>query len=334
MRHPINYIGTYPTNWAGYYFKERLGYTSGRHTGVDYNHGTDDLGDPIYAPCNGKVVGKIPNGRVGGFGNAMIIEVNGTPPGVSGNKMYMRFLHMNTIEVAVGQTVREGQKIGSVGLTGTKAAHLHFDVWTDRNGLKAHWNYHKDTALASYEDGFRLIENNKKWNAGGELMDTDAKVKAQYYTLRGTEGTSAERKGWIGRSYEEFNSKARPEVQGRTANINNLTNAVKTLTAERNEARTQVAKLTKELLEERDKVQVLSADKTRLEAEVEGAKEAYQELEAMHQTKIAELEKTIEIKDNEIARLTKELANCGTDCDQLTGWQLIILGINKILGRK
>ena len=333
MRHPINYIGTYPTNWAGYYFKEKLGYTTGVHTGVDYNHGTDDLGDPIYAPCSGVVSGRIPNGRVGGFGNAIIITVDGTPPGVTGNKMYMRFLHMNAVSVAVGQKVSEGQVIGTVGSTGTKAAHLHFDVWTDRNGLGVHWDYHKNTQLASYEDGFRLIENNKNWNVTGDIMDTDAKVKAQYYTLRGSEGTAAERKGWIGRSYEEFNATARPEVQGRTANITNLTNAVKTLTNERNQARTQVATLTKEVLAERDRVQVLSAEKNTLQAELEGAKQAYEELKAGHDAKIAELNEVIKVKDAEIVRLSKELESCGTDCDKLTGWQMIVMGLKKIFDK-
>lgn len=31
MRQPMNYAGKYPSVWAGYVFKERLGYTSGVH---------------------------------------------------------------------------------------------------------------------------------------------------------------------------------------------------------------------------------------------------------------------------------------------------------------
>jgi hypothetical protein len=187
------------------------------------------------------------------------------------------------------------------------------------NGQYVGWSTHVN--------GVQVI-NNK-----GELMDTDAKVQAQYYTLRGNNGTANERKGWIGRSYEEFNATARPEVQGRTANITNLTNAVKTLTTERNQARTQVATLTKEVLAERDKVQVLQADKNRLQAEIDGAKEAYKQLEAQHQTKIDELNKVIEIKDKEIIRLTKELDNCQTtdgDSSDMSGWQLIKAGLVKL----
>ena len=53
-------------------------------------------------------------------------------------------------------------------------------------------------------------------------MDTDAKVAAQYNTLRGNVGTAAERKAWIGKSYEAFNATAVPEINARTANLANL----------------------------------------------------------------------------------------------------------------
>lgn len=188
MKHPMKYVGTYPSNWAGYYFKERLGYTSGVHTGVDYNHGTDDFNDPIYAIASGKVVRRISNGTVGGFGNAIIIETNETPPGVSGKKLYHRYLHLNAVYVKKGDTVKMGQRIATVGNTGGVPAHLHLDTWTDRNGLGAHWNYHKDTRLSSYEDAFKLIAKNPKWDeAGDDMTKAQAQgiVKALYKGLFG-----------------------------------------------------------------------------------------------------------------------------------------------------
>jgi hypothetical protein len=171
---------------------------------------------------------------------------------------------------------------------------------------------------------------------GNQLMDTDAKVANQYYTLRGNTGTSAERKAWIGKSYEEFNSVAKAEVNSRTQNITNLTNAVASLTKERDVARTQVATLTKEVLAERDKVQVLSADKATLQAELDGAKEAYEKLKAGHDAQIAELNNVIKIKDGEIARLSKELNVCQNnngDCADKSGWELIALGFKKLFER-
>lgn len=164
MVHPQKYNGTYTGYWAGYKFKEKLGYTTGVHTGVDYNFGSgnDDKGFTTMAICDGKVVAKISNGTVRGFGNALIIE-SLVPPGIAGTKMYHRYMHMNTIDVVKGQTVKQGQKIGTVGNTGTTYAHTHLDIWTNRNGLGAHWDYHKDTQLASYEDPYKLIERFVSW---------------------------------------------------------------------------------------------------------------------------------------------------------------------------
>ena len=337
MKQPMKYWGSYPRSWAGYVFKEKLGYTTGVHTGVDYNHGTDDKGDPIYAIASGKVVAKVPSGRVGGFGNAFIIETEGTPPGVKGSKLYHRYLHCDKIHVGVGQRVREGQVVATVGTSGGVPAHLHIDTWTDRNGLKAHWNYHKNTQLSSYEDPYYLIKNNPNWDeAGDDTMDTDAKVKAQYYTLRGNEGTSSERKAWIGKSYEQFNATARPEVQKRTARIKSLESSIKTLTRQRDEARKEVATLTKQVLAERDKVKTLEAEVEEQNAQLIGAKEAYKELETMHTEKIAELNRVIEINNKELTRLSNELKVCqnnsGDNAEQ-TGWELIVLGLKKLFER-
>jgi len=335
MRQPITYWGTYPSNWAGYYYKETLGYSSGRHTGVDYNRGVNDRGDAVYAIASGVVADTRNNGQVSGFGNAIIIKTEGTPNGISGNNLYHRYLHLDRRLVSRGQKVVKGQRIGDLGSTGTQAPHLHLDTWTDRNGLGAHWSYHKDTQLSSYEDPYRLIQANPSWDQKGisKIMDTDAKVAAQYYTLRGDNGTSAERKGWIGRSYEEFNATARPEVQGRTTKLANLTSAVTTLTKERDEARRAVGRLTAEILEERDALAVMTAKNNTLKAELQGAAEAYEELKRLNEEQINQLNSVIELNEKEIDRLNEELANCGTDCDNLTGWELIALGIKKLLGR-
>jgi hypothetical protein len=164
MVHPQKYNGSYTGYWAGYKFKEKLGYTTGVHTGVDYNYGSgnQDKGFTTMAICDGKVVAKISNGTVKGFGNALIIE-SLVPSGVKGTKMYHRYMHMDTITVSKGQTVKHGQKIGTVGNTGTTYAHTHLDVWTNRNGLGAHWEYHNNSRLESYEDPYKLIEKYKSW---------------------------------------------------------------------------------------------------------------------------------------------------------------------------
>lgn len=312
MRHPMNYLGTYPTNWAGYTFKASLGTNAGRHTGVDYNHGIDDLGDPCYAIASGKVVGIKPNGAIGGFGNALIIQTDACPPGTAGNKMFHRYLHLNSISVSVGQTVSQGQQIGAVGKTGTGAAHLHLDVWTDRNGLGVHWNYDKYTQLASYEDGFWLIENNKTWdgNSQGDIMDSDDKIKRQYMTLRGSEGTAAERRAWLGKPYDQFNVTAVPEINARETHKRNLEAAVKTLASERDTARNELAKANAELLKVQDEVRLLQARNLELTAENGGLKQSLATLEASHQKEVDELNKTIDDRNKQIADLEKQLDEC------------------------
>lgn len=162
-----------------------------------------------------------------------------------------------------------------------------------------------------------------------QIMDTEAKVQAQYYTLRGANASSAEVKGWIGKSYEQFNATARPEVDGREANRRNLENAVAVLTVERDTARTQVGTLTKEVLGLRDENAKLQAQVAEKDATINGMIEANKILEAQHQAQIAELGRVIEIKDNEIKRLTTELATC--DGESLTWSQHLVLGIKGLL---
>lgn len=176
------YVGGY---WAGYKFKDELGYTTGKHTGVDWNKGSGnaDLGLPVHAIVSGEVVARISKGDVTGFGNAIIIKT--AKPPVPGENLYHRYLHLNSVSVSVGQKVTEGQQIGTVGNTGTTYAHLHLDTWTDRNGLGVHWNYDKDTQLLSYEDPYHLITNNLNWNGGsmGEIITDDASRQIGWHLL-------------------------------------------------------------------------------------------------------------------------------------------------------
>ena len=60
----------------------------------------------------------------------------------------------------MGQTVSAGQQIGTCGNSGTKAYHLHLDLW--KANLGPHTEYHKDTQLQSYLDPFVFIENHKQ----------------------------------------------------------------------------------------------------------------------------------------------------------------------------
>lgn len=321
MKQPIVYEGTYPSKWAGYIFKESLGTGKGKHTGVDYNHGTDDLGDPIFAITGGKVVSKKTNGQVSGFGNAIIIE-SICPPTVKGTKLYHRYLHMNTIEVAVGQTVTEGQRIGTVGTSGNVPAHLHLDTWTDRNGLGVHWNYDKYTQLLSYEDPFLLIENNKNWTQGEAPMTATEEANAYRIVLnRPMEHAGSGRTGY------EFIVSADSELKAqRKANEA----VIATLVKERDDARKLAGVLTSEKLKLEDQLRISKLETASVQAELK-------ETISVYDSKIAELGKAIEIKENEIKRLSNELNSCQNssgDIEDLTGIQLLIIAIKKLLGKE
>lgn len=96
------------------------------HGGADIGGG---LGNPIYAVADGTVT-KAAEGYNGGSGNNVRID-HGKVDGVALETGYM---HMNSFEVTVGQKIKKGQQIGTVGNTGLSTApHLHFSVY--ENGV-------------------------------------------------------------------------------------------------------------------------------------------------------------------------------------------------------
>jgi murein DD-endopeptidase MepM/ murein hydrolase activator NlpD len=108
-----------------------------------FHHAIDiyvGFGSPIYAANNGKVV-SVKGGCIrgytgcnGGGGNYVIINHN-----ILG--YHTQYMHLNTIDVVEGQTVERGQKIGTMGNTGSvfptpapgsnsfAGTHLDFSAW-------------------------------------------------------------------------------------------------------------------------------------------------------------------------------------------------------------
>ena len=88
------------------------------HRGVDFSAPT---GTPISAAAGGTVTF---SGEQGGYGNVVIID--------HGDGTESRYAHQHTLDVAVGQTVRAGDQIGTVGSTGLSTGpHLHFEIRRD-----------------------------------------------------------------------------------------------------------------------------------------------------------------------------------------------------------
>ena len=86
------------------------------HAGIDF---TAPIGSAIQATGDGKVI-SVKSSRVG-YGNSVIID--------HGYGFSTLYGHMSKIYVNIGDEVVKGQKIGSVGNTGTSTApHLHYEV--------------------------------------------------------------------------------------------------------------------------------------------------------------------------------------------------------------
>lgn len=86
------------------------------HTGLDFSA---DVGTPILAAAGGVVVTQEHHPA---YGNMVEID--------HGNELITRYAHASQVVAKVGDIVKRGQRIGSVGSTGRSTGpHLHFEVW-------------------------------------------------------------------------------------------------------------------------------------------------------------------------------------------------------------
>jgi murein DD-endopeptidase MepM/ murein hydrolase activator NlpD len=90
------------------------------HKGTDY---AAPIGTPVKAAGNGKVTFA---GRQNGYGNVVIIQ--------HGSRYETRYAHLNGFarDVRAGRSVKQGQVIGYVGMTGLATGpHLHYEFRVD-----------------------------------------------------------------------------------------------------------------------------------------------------------------------------------------------------------
>jgi hypothetical protein len=103
----------------------------GPHDGLDVDNGGPS-GDPILAMADGEVYQAFFDSASGGAGIVRIDHGDGWTTG---------YAHMDTIYVAPGEHVAEGQQIGRLDSTGwVTGPHLHYDV-TLNNRRQDPWPY-------------------------------------------------------------------------------------------------------------------------------------------------------------------------------------------------
>ena len=96
------------------------------HNGADIGGA---CGQPIWATQAGTVTKVAPTGYNGGSGHNVRINHGD----INGDDSQTAYLHMDRIEVKVGQKVGKGERIGTVGSTGlSTACHLHLTLY--KNG--------------------------------------------------------------------------------------------------------------------------------------------------------------------------------------------------------
>lgn len=120
-----------PPNGAGYYKARGLRLRSPVHYGEDWNGrggGDTDLGLPVFSIADGIVTWAYD--VKAGWGNVVIVRHAYRDP-ASGRVRFCDALygHLNTFYVRVGQELKRGQKIGTIGSNrGMYNAHLHFEI--------------------------------------------------------------------------------------------------------------------------------------------------------------------------------------------------------------
>ncbi len=139
------------------------------HTGEDWNGrggGDTDLGDPVYAAANGRVVES--GYYTPSWGNLILLE-HVMP---NGSLVWTQYAHLDKILVKKkGQTVRRGERIGAIGKgertpqkpRGRWIAHLHFEI---RQKLLPIDNwlplvYSRTQVLANYYSPTAFINQNR-----------------------------------------------------------------------------------------------------------------------------------------------------------------------------
>ncbi|MFT4176977.1 MAG: M23 family metallopeptidase [Luteolibacter sp.] len=173
-------------NADGYYKARGLRLRPPKHYGEDWNGrggGDSDLGDPVYAIADGVVTWAY-NVRAG-WGNVVMTRHAYRDP-ATGQIKYCDTLngHLHTILVKVGQHVKRGEQIGTIGSNfGMYPAHLHFEV---RHNI--HVGMQRDDVgsdLSNWADPTAFINKHRKLNREWRPVQVPVGTYREYAGFKG-----------------------------------------------------------------------------------------------------------------------------------------------------
>lgn len=113
------------------------------HSGIDISA---RKGTPVYSTGDGvvRVAGRNPEG-LGGYGVVAVVD--------HGYGFMTLYAHMNEVKVRVGQHVKRGEQIGTVGSTGMSTGpHLHYEVLQNGKKVDPVYYFYNDLTPAEYEE--------------------------------------------------------------------------------------------------------------------------------------------------------------------------------------
>lgn len=204
MRYPVGAsLEDYLKNWyiASYFGEFRNTYY---HSGDDLNlktGGDSDLGQPLYAICDGEICGTDTTSTTG-FGKQIFLKFK--DPLDQRKIFYAMYAHCDTVKVKVGDVVKEGNIIGTLGKSGTTVAHLHFSIKNKANGMD---NVPNDKAeLTEWERPIQFITDRINVISTPELepLEMDKDIPGWFEALLGLKDYSWYDNHWTPRDMLSF----------------------------------------------------------------------------------------------------------------------------------
>lgn len=174
---PTAFTGTYPTSWAGYIFLQWTA-QGAFHPGIDWNWGAgeQDFGNPVQCIANGQVIHQSRRDGIG-YGIIVVVKHELTDElrvfvedryNIQTKVLYSFYAHLKDEIVNDGQELERGELLGYVGKSGTKASHLHGELYKPIPGTQwRYWptlaeNWNKDRLKEYYIDSYDFVVTQPK----------------------------------------------------------------------------------------------------------------------------------------------------------------------------